>query len=73
MMVTLSNPACSIDAAVNIHCKQDHIRAMAERCPAVAEIAYICTNDAGEVVIEAFTTLMGQQGENSTQVNISRG
>jgi acyl-CoA thioesterase FadM len=33
----------------------------------------ICTNDAGELVIEAFTTLMGQQGENSTQVKISRG
>jgi acyl dehydratase len=32
----------------------------------------ICTNEAGELVIEAFTTLMGQQGENSTQVNMSR-
>jgi hypothetical protein len=41
--------------------------------PAVAEIAYICTNDAGDVGTEAFTTLMGQQGEDSTQVNISRG
>jgi acyl dehydratase len=27
-----------------------------------------CTNDKGEVVLEAYTTLMGQQGENSTQL-----
>jgi acyl dehydratase len=27
-----------------------------------------CVNDAGEVVMEAFTTLMGQQGDNSTQI-----
>jgi acyl dehydratase len=27
-----------------------------------------CTNDAGELVIEAFTTMMGQEGENSTQI-----
>jgi acyl dehydratase len=28
----------------------------------------VCTNDAGDVVLEAFTTMMGQQGENSTQI-----
>ena len=28
----------------------------------------ICTIDDGEVVMEAFTTLMGQQGENSAQL-----
>jgi acyl dehydratase len=28
----------------------------------------ICTNDDGELVMEAYTTLMGQQGENSTQI-----
>ena len=28
----------------------------------------VCTNDDGDVVVEAFTTLMGQQGENSTQI-----
>jgi acyl dehydratase len=28
----------------------------------------VCTNDHGEIVLEAFTTLMGQQGENSTQI-----
>ena len=28
----------------------------------------ICTNDDGEVVIEAYTTLMGQQGDNSSQL-----
>ncbi|HZA09955.1 (3R)-hydroxyacyl-ACP dehydratase subunit HadC [Mycobacterium sp.] len=27
-----------------------------------------CTNDEGEVILEAYTTLMGQQGENSTQI-----
>ena len=28
----------------------------------------ICTNDAGELVLEAYTTLMGQRGENSAQL-----
>jgi acyl dehydratase len=28
-----------------------------------------CTNDRGEVVIEAFTTLMGQEGENSVKID----
>lgn len=28
----------------------------------------VCTNDDGELVMEAYTTLMGQQGENSTQL-----
>lgn len=28
----------------------------------------ICTNDAGEVVIEAYTTLMGQQGDGSAKL-----
>jgi acyl dehydratase len=28
----------------------------------------VCTNDAGDVVLEAFTTMMGQHGENSTQI-----
>jgi acyl dehydratase len=27
-----------------------------------------CTNDDGETVMEAYTTLMGQQGENSSQI-----
>jgi acyl dehydratase len=29
----------------------------------------VCTNDKGEVVIEAFTTLMGQQAERSVKIN----
>lgn len=33
----------------------------------------VCTNDAGEVVMEAYTTLMGQQGENSTQIKMAVG
>lgn len=28
----------------------------------------VCENEKGEVVMEAFTTLMGQQGDNSTQI-----
>jgi acyl dehydratase len=28
-----------------------------------------CFNEAGELVVEAFTTLMGQEGDNSTQIN----
>ncbi|HYB37549.1 MAG TPA: (3R)-hydroxyacyl-ACP dehydratase subunit HadC [Mycobacterium sp.] len=28
----------------------------------------ICTNDAGEVVLEAYTTLMGHEGDNSIQL-----
>ena len=32
----------------------------------------VCTNDRGEVVMEAFTTMMGQQGENSTQIKFDR-
>ena len=29
----------------------------------------VCTNNEGEVVIEAFTTLMGQQAERSVKIN----
>jgi len=29
----------------------------------------ICTNEHGELVIEAFTTLMGQQSENAVKIN----
>jgi acyl-CoA thioesterase FadM len=32
-----------------------------------------CTNADGELVIEAFTTLMGQQGDDSAHVTIPRG
>ena len=28
----------------------------------------VCTNDKGELLLEAFTTMMGQQGEYSTQI-----
>ena len=28
----------------------------------------VCENEKGEVVMESFTTLMGQQGDNSTQI-----
>jgi acyl-CoA thioesterase FadM len=28
----------------------------------------VCTNDDGELVLEAYTTMMGQQGENSAQI-----
>jgi acyl dehydratase len=28
----------------------------------------VCTNDKGEMVLEAYTTMMGQQGDNSTQL-----
>jgi acyl dehydratase len=28
----------------------------------------VCTNERGDVVMEAYTTLMGQRGENSTQL-----
>ena len=31
----------------------------------------ICTDEHGEVVMEAYTTLMGQQGENSTQIKFA--
>ena len=31
----------------------------------------ICTDEHGEVVVEAYTTLMGQQGENSTQIKFA--
>jgi acyl-CoA thioesterase FadM len=31
----------------------------------------VCSNEAGDVVLEAYTTLMGQQGENSTQIKMS--
>jgi acyl dehydratase len=31
----------------------------------------ICTDEHGEVVMEAYTTLMGQQGEKSTQVKFA--
>jgi acyl dehydratase len=31
----------------------------------------ICTDEHGEVVMEAYTTLMGQQGENSTEVKFA--
>jgi acyl dehydratase len=31
----------------------------------------ICTDEHGEVVMEAYTTLMGQQGENSTPVKFA--
>lgn len=33
----------------------------------------ICTDQTGEVVMEAYTTLMGQQGENSTQIKMAVG
>lgn len=29
----------------------------------------VCTDDQGEVVMEAFTTLMGQQGDNSAKIH----
>ncbi|MDT5072769.1 MAG: hypothetical protein QOH82_2089, partial [Mycobacterium sp.] len=29
----------------------------------------ICMNEAGELVLEAFTTLMGQQAEQSVKIN----
>jgi acyl dehydratase len=29
----------------------------------------VCTNEHGEVVLEAFTTLMGQQAEQSVKIN----
>lgn len=29
----------------------------------------VCTNDEGEVVLEAFTTLMGQQAEQTVKIN----
>jgi hypothetical protein len=29
----------------------------------------VCTNDEGEVVLEAFTTLMGQQAEQTVNIN----
>ena len=28
----------------------------------------VCTDEAGDVVLEAYTTMMGQQGENSAQI-----
>jgi acyl dehydratase len=29
----------------------------------------VCTDDDGELVMEAYTTLMGQQGENSARID----
>ena len=31
----------------------------------------VCTDEDGELVMEAYTTLMGQQGENSTQIKFA--
>ena len=31
-----------------------------------------CTNDAGELILEAYTTLMGQQGDESASSNGTR-
>ena len=33
----------------------------------------VCTNEHGEVVLEAFTTLMGHEGDNSIQVKWDPG
>jgi acyl-CoA thioesterase FadM len=32
----------------------------------------VCTNDKGELVLEAFTTMMGQQGTNSAEIKWDR-
>jgi acyl dehydratase len=46
-----------------------HIHSVEERFGAdIVVTKSICTNHRGELVIEAYTTLMGQHGENSTQL-----
>jgi len=32
----------------------------------------VCTNEKGELVLEAYTTMMGQQGDNSTEIKWDR-
>ena len=46
-----------------------HIHSVDERFGAdIVVTKSVCTNKRGELVIEGYTTLMGQQGENSTQL-----
>ena len=46
-----------------------HVHSVDERFGAdIVVTRNICTNDDGELVLEAYTTLMGQQGEKSTQI-----
>jgi acyl dehydratase len=46
-----------------------HILSVDERFGAdIVVTKSVCTNDRGELVLEGYTTLMGQQSENSTQL-----
>lgn len=50
-----------------------HIHSVEERFGAdIVVTRNVCTNDRGELVLEAFTTMMGQQGENSTEIKWDR-
>jgi meromycolic acid (3R)-3-hydroxyacyl-[acyl-carrier protein] dehydratase HadC len=61
-------PVCAGDA---LHARLE-IHSVDERFGAdIVVTRNVCTNDAGEMVLEAYTTLMGQQGDNSTQIKMS--
>jgi hypothetical protein len=46
-----------------------HIDSVTERFGAdIVVTRNVCTNDRGEVVLEAYTTLMGHEGDNSVSV-----
>ena len=46
-----------------------HVHSVDERFGAdIVVTRNVCTNDKGELIMEAYTTLMGQQGDNSTQI-----
>ena len=49
-------------ARMDIHSVDEHFGAD------IVVTKNICTNDDGELVLEAYTTLMGQRGENSAQL-----
>jgi acyl dehydratase len=51
-----------------LHARMD-IHSVDERFGAdIVVTKNVCTNDAGEVVLEAYTTLMGRQGDDSIQL-----
>ena len=50
-----------------------HVHSVEERFGADIVVSRnVCRNQHGEVVMEAFTTMMGQQGENSTELKWDR-
>ena len=46
-----------------------HVHSVEERFGAdIVVTRNVCTDDAGDIVLEAYTTMMGQQGDNSIQI-----